>query len=885
MTVFSSGASLGAFEILDTLGEGGMGVVYRARDTRLQREVALKFLLPAVAGDPDRLARFAREAQVLASLNHPNIAGIHGLEEAAGVTALVLELVEGPTLADRLASGPIPLDESLGIARQIAEALDAAHEQGIVHRDLKPANIKLRPDGTVKVLDFGLAKAMEPPAGAAGADAAVTRLPTIPMAVTTLGMIVGTAAYMSPEQASGRSTDRRTDIWAFGVVLGEMVTGRRMFEGETVSHVLAAVLTKQPDLSAVPPRVRHLVERCLEKDPKKRLRDIGDAMSLVAYEDGTPPVDARGRRLATVAAWLAACTLAVTIGVVLWRAPDNPTEASKPPVVRLQIPRASVDPYNNAASALAVSPDGRFLAHYVTGANGRATLAVQTLATGERREVPGSAVLSPLAPFWSPDNRQIAYGALQAASVFDVVTGTTRELCACRFRGGSWNSDGVILLGSAPAQRQPIRRLTLEERTPVPVTTTDAASVDTWPVFLPDGQRFIFTRTRQGSDMATYLGTLGGGAPIRIAAGSRSLFAVLPRPLGPYLLGIDAGGLVAQALEADTLTAVGEPVLVEAGAAAASISTNGVLVTSAPASTLVSLPTWFDRTGRRVDTFGAPGSFQGVALAPDGRTVALTEAQQAAREGGTALWLRDVTGPARRLNVGGGDSPVWSPDGVRLLVSFARAGVVSVFERSADGTGQERESIVAEGNTFANDWSRDGRWVIYTLPKGGLAGDTDLDLWVIPADGGSARTPVPYLTGPARDAQAAFSPDARFVAYTSTDTGDPQVYVQPFPNATGGKWLVSTSGGSEPRWSADGKELFYFAGQTLMVVPVSLQPTFSIGSAARLFEAPVQPWYVNDTDRWQVSADGRRFLLLVSEGETAAPPIDVVVNWSSLLRR
>jgi Tol biopolymer transport system component len=247
--------------------------------------------------------------------------------------------------------------------------------------------------------------------------------------------------------------------------------------------------------------------------------------------------------------------------------------------------------------------------------------------------------------------------------------------------------------------------------------------------------------------------------------------------------------------------------------------------------------------------------------------------------------LRDVNGPARRLNVASGDSPVWSPDGLRLLVSSTRDGVVSVFERFADGAGQEREAIRAEGNTFANDWSRDGRWIIYTLPKGGLAGDTDLDLWVIPADGGSERTPVPYLNGPARDAQAAFSPDGRFVAYTSTDNGDPQVYVQPFPNAAGGKWLISSGGGSEPRWSADGKELFYFAGQTLMAVPVTLEPTFSSGSATRLFDAPVQPWYVNDTDRWQVSADGRRFLLLVSEGEAAAPPIDVVVNWPSLLRR
>ena len=384
----------------------------------------------------------------------------------------------------------------------------------------------------------------------------------------------------------------------------------------------------------------------------------------------------------------------------------------------------------------------------------------------------------------------------------------------------------------------------------------------------------MFTRTTPGAAATTYLGSLDSDEATRITDGSRTMLAALPRERGVRLLGIDAAGLVAQPFDLDRLITTSEPVLVMAGVAAASISANGVLATSAASSRPITVPTWFDRQGTSLGAIGSPGTIQGVALGPDGRTVAANES------GGSGIWLRDATGTNRRINPEGGDSPVWSPDGTRLVVAAPRDGVSNMFERAADGSGREVRLFPAERNAFPNDWSRDGKWIVFTLPKA----DLDLDLWVIPMDATADRKPMPYVTGPERDAQAEFSPDGRFVAYTSFTTGDPEVYVQPFPNAADGKWLVSNGGGSEPHWSRDGKELFYIAGQTVMSVPVTLTPTFSSGTPVRLFDAPVQQWYTNDTDRSQVAPDGKRFLLLVPAGKTSAPPIDIVVNWPTLLR-
>ena len=882
------GTRLGVYEVTAQIGEGGMGQVYRARDTKLDRDVAIKILPEAFARDADRLARFQREAKTLASLNHPNIAGIYGLEESGGMTALVMELVEGDDLSQRIGRGAIPLDEALPIAKQIAEALEAAHEQGIIHRDLKPANIKLRSDGTVKVLDFGLAKAVQASGSGLQAPGELTQSPTITSpAMTQAGMILGTAGYMAPEQARGKTVDKRADIWAFGVVLFEVLTGARAFAGDDVSDVLASVLAREPDLTAVPPGVRHLLARCLEKDPRKRLRDIGDAMSLVHAAETSAPAVLRSRPWLSVGGWAVASVLAAAFAVVAWLRP-GPIVDADPPMVRFQIERAP-EVYNRTVTAFAVSPDGLMLAYYGAGSDGPQTLFVRTLATGEVRQVKASATATPLGNslFWSPDSRQLVRGTATGGHVFDVSAGTVRPLCDCRYVGGSWNQEGAMLIGSSGNAPQGIRRLSQGDRSPVAVTTVDASrgEQDAWPAFLPDGRRFLFTRSTPGVGVATYVSTLDGEAPKRIADGSLRIFVPAAGARGPYLLGIDAAGLIAQPFDLNTMSVTGTAMTVVAGATAASASENGVLATSVLGSRPRTIPTWFDRKGTSLGQVGEAGFIESVALSPDGRKLAVAELSSGSGEGLADIWLQDLLSGARTrvtFNPGGNSTPVWAPDGTRIAFTSRRDGVSLPYQRAADGTGEEVPLFPYDRNAFANDWSSDGRWVIHSTPGPNNTGNR---LWVVPMEGGAERKPVPYLVASAIQQQAQFSPDGRFVAYGSDQSGTWEIYVQPFPDASEGKWMVSSGGGVEPRWSRDGKELFYFSGQTLMAVPVSVRPTFSNGAPVALFDAPVQAGYTSDSHRWQLAPDGKRFLLLINAGKDQAPPLDVVVNWPALLRR
>jgi Tol biopolymer transport system component len=876
------GARLGPYEIVSALGAGGMGEVYRARDTTLDRDVAIKVLPDAVSGDPERLSRFEREAKALAALNHPNVAQIYAVEAGA----IVMELVPGDTLR-----GPLPMDRALDYAAQIATALDAAHEKGIVHRDLKPGNVMVTPDGVVKVLDFSLAGRAP---SSAHADPVLS--PTLTAQATQAGVIIGTAAYMAPEQASGKPVDKRADIWAFGVVLWEMLTGRRMFEGETVSHVLAAVLTKDPDLTAVPPRVRHLLARCLEKDPKKRLRDIGDAMSLVGRAEtlepsaqAAGPSDAGWRRWRGVGGGAIAGAMAAAIAAIAWVRPMANIDTS-PPIVRFQIERVA-DIYNSTASAFAVSPDGTLLAHYGASSDGRHTLFVRTLATGELREVPDSTTFSPQvhSVFWSPDSRQLVRGTASGAHVFDLSTGATRALCECRFAGGSWNRDGIILLGAASFAQEGIWRLSATDRTPVSITTIDQSrgEQDAWPVFLPDGRHFFFTRSSPGAGATTYLGTLDGGAPTRIVDGSVRSVVPSIADLGPHLLVIDPAGLVAHAFDLRTMSVIGTARTVVAGAAAASASENGVLTTSASGRRPRTVPTWFDRKGTSLGSIGDAELYEGIALSPDGRRLAAVGKLSNAKDReANDVWTRDlVSGASARITFSPDldSSPIWSPDGTRIAFSSRRDGLTIPYQKAADGTGKEIPLLADNRHAWPNDWSSDGRWVIYSHYKG--ENTTDQDLWVVPIEAGTERKPSPYLVTPAAERQAQFSPDGRFVAYGSDESGAWEIYVQPFPNASEGKWMVSRGGGVEPRWSRDGRELFYFAGQTLMAVPIRLRPTFSIGAPAALFDAPIQAGYTHDSHRWQAAPDGRRFLLLTTPGQEQAPPLDVVVNWPAILSK
>jgi Tol biopolymer transport system component len=854
-----------------------MGEVYRALDTRLDREVAIKVLPEAMSRDPERLTRFDREAKALAALNHPNVAQIYGVEAGA----IVMELVPGEALR-----GPLPLATALDYAGQIAAALEAAHEKGVVHRDLKPGNVMVTPDGVVKVLDFGLAGS--PATDTSGSP---DLSPTLTLQATQAGMIIGTAAYMAPEQASGRPVDKRADIWAFGVVLWEMLTGRRMFEGETISHVLAAVLTKEPDLAAVPPRVRPLLARCLEKDPKRRLRDIGDAMSLVPASDPDAQASGPTRRAAGIGGWSLSALLLVALVATLWFG-EAPVVTTDSDPVRFQIERAP-DVYNRTASAFAVSPDGRLLAHYGPGPDGPQTLFVRTLATGEARAVAESATTTPQANsvFWSPDGRQLARGTSAGAHVFDIAGGTMRTLCDCRYVGGTWNHDGTILLGAHGTVSQGIRRLALGNHETVEITTVDRSrgETDTWPVFLPDGRRFLFTRTTPGFGVSTYVSTLEAGAPRRLVDGSYRIVVPPAGGRGPYLLGIDPSGLVALPFDLDTMTATGAATLLLAGAAAVSASEQGVLAASVIGSRPMTVPTWFDRLGQTRGQIGQAALIEGIALSPDGRRLAVSVTARSAGGAtttGSQIWLDDLASGVRTRATFGSTSnttPIWSSAGTTLAFTSRRNERSLPYQRAADGTGGEVPLFPYDWHAWANDWSRDGHWVIFTSPPRGREGSNDL--WAIQMAGSDVREPVPYLVAPGTQQQAQFSPDGRFVAYGSDESGTFEIYVQPFPNAPDGKWMISNGGGVEPRWSPDGRELFYFAGQTLMSVRVALRPTFSAGKPAALFEAPVLTGFTQDSHRWQLAPDGKRFLLLVADEKGKGTPLDVIVNWQALLPR
>jgi Tol biopolymer transport system component len=732
---------------------------------------------------------------------------------------------------------------------------------------------------------------MEP----AGAAVSVSQAPTLTSpAMTQLGVILGTAAYMAPEQASGKPVDKRADIWAFGVVLWEMLTGRQMFEGETVSHVLAAVLTKEPDLTAVPARVRPLLARCLEKDPRRRLRDIGDAMSLVVGNEMTarvaadPASDSRSPRWVVLGGW-AAAALAAAFAAMAWLRPA-PVAEPNAAVVRFQIERTT-DVYNRTSRAFAVSPDGLKLAYYGAGADGPQTLLVRTLATGDVRALHSIAAV-PLSDslFWSPDSRQLVRGTPSGAEVFDVATGSVRALCDCRWIGGSWTRDGTILLGGI-GQGSGIMRLSPGERVPVQITNSgkaEAGERDGYPVALPDG-RFLFTRVTPGQGAAvTYVGSLDGSAPKRIADGSRRAFVPGAAGRPAYLLGVVADGVIAEPFDPDTARVTGPAVTIVAGAVAVSVSENGVLATSGEGSRPRTIPTWFDRTGASIGTVGTAALIEAIALSPDGRRLALSQAEDerqgqrvlGPRSPRTDIWLHDLTTGARtRLTFGRGSSPVWSPDGHTIAYTAPQGS--GVYRRSVDGTGAETPIVPLDGPAWINDWSRDGRLIVYSAPGRDAVGN---DLWSLSTEAGAPPKPAPYIVGPSLQQQAQLSPDGRFVAYASDQAGGWEIFVQPFPNASDGKWMVSNNGGAEPRWSPDGKELYYFAGQTLMAVPVSLQPTFSAGVPAALFDAPIQAGNTNDSHRWLVAPDGKRFLLLVNDEKNQAEPLDVTVNWPKLLR-
>ncbi len=884
-----TGRRLGVYEVQERIGAGGMGEVYRARDTRLGRDVAIKILPSIFTSDPARLARFEREARVLALLNHPHIGAIYGLEDADGVRALVLELVDGDTLADRIARGRIPLPEILTIARQIAEALEAAHDKGIVHRDLKPENIKITPDGVVKVLDFGLAKAVF--GDAATAD--LSQAPTMTVGGTKEGLILGTAAYMSPEQASGRTADKRADVWAFGVILYEMLTRRRAFEGETASVVLAKVIEREPDWTmlpaSTPPRLRELVRRCVRKDPKARLQAIGDAriqidelISGATDEAGAVVTQPRPQRSARLAWSVAALSLVVAAALAIPATWYFRRGAPEPLLTRFEVP---TPPTSNPAS-FALSSDGRLLA-FVATVDGAPRMWVRPLDQVRAQPLAGTEGAS--YPFWAPDGRAIGFFADGKLKRIDLGSGGVQELAnAAAGRGGTWNSDDVIVF--APTADGVLMRVMAAGGTPVAVThiAPGVNASHRFPQFLPDGRHFLFLQPfSQSGTQGVYVGTLDDiREATRVLAATTAAVYATPG----NLLWVHQGVLVAQRFDLSRMALRDEPIPIvqDAGVDGAvyrglfAVSATGVLAHRAGRGDWRQLA-WVDRAGVTQRTVGPPdeNALNSPELAPDDKRVAVSRTEQ----GNTDVWLIDTSGDrASRLTFKSSleGLPLWSPDGLRVVFgSFFNASSGVLLHKAASGAGDEKP-LPALGEfqkPFA--WSPDGH-LLYGIrhPK------TGADIWALPLAGDP--TPVPFLRTLADETAGQFSPDGRWVAYQSNEAKSAQIYVQPFPGP-GGKWQVSTAGGSQPRWRRDGNELFYVAADNhLMAVPIAdgADPsTLKAGTPVPLFRTRLASGTSISPDKPQyaVASDGRFLMNLSVEG--AASPIMVVLNWDAALKK
>jgi eukaryotic-like serine/threonine-protein kinase len=911
-----SGTHLGPYEIVSAIGAGGMGEVYRARDPKLGRDVAIKVLPEAFAGDTARMARFQREAKVLASLDHPNIASIYGLEESGGTPALVMQLVEGPTLADRIKQGPIPVDEAVRIARQIADALEYAHERGIVHRDLKPANIKVAADDTVKVLDFGLAKALE--GDPASID--ISTSPTISRMATQQGLLLGTAAYMSPEQAKAKPVDRRADIWAFGCVLYEMLTGKQAFQGESVTDTLAAVIRAEPDWSQLPAttpmRVRALLQRCLQKDPKQRLRDIGDArISLDEVLSGTPDAVLTGTLEAAVPKWRWAlpwalfCLTALALALVSFvHFREKPAPVA--PLQRFEIP--SPDPSVSELGAL--SPDGTRLVLQSPGGAGP-HLWLRRMDSTEAHPIEGTEGAVGI-PFWSPDSRFIAFGTSDGKlKKIDKEGGPVQVLCdsdaKSNFNGGFWTPDGKIVFGDQPGLRQVSAGGGVSF--PLPGVASPASGNLYDPVLLPDAMHFLYSTNGTGTDAAVYIGSLDSRAQQqssrKLLTDVASGVVYAPSSDDPelgYLLfvggpnsNVSTGPLMAQPFDLRKLETVGEPVLIaeQVGWRNFSASLTGTMVyLSGNSAARTGQLTLFDRQGKILGTVGEPGDYSTMAFSPDGKRVAATRTDFTS--GSSNLWMMDLArGVSTRFTFDSGNDylPVWSPDGNRIAFASTRLGTYHVFQRLSNGGGDDEllfKSDQGDAGEVPLSWSGDGRFLIL-----GLLPETNL---VLPLDKDAHAAGKPFLfaqKGTGIDLRFSPGPQGRprWIAYTSRESGRYEIYVRPFdPNSPtgtppgGGKWQVSTNGGVGPRWRGDGKELFYVAlDGTVMSVDVSGDVAFQSGIPKPLFKPKGFTPLPNVTN-WDASSEGKKFIFVLSQSANA--PVSpfrftVVLNWTSLLKK
>jgi len=872
------GTRLGPYEIVAPLGAGGMGEVYRARDSRLNRDVAIKTLPAGFVDDPDRLARFQREAQLLAALSHPNIAAIYGLEESGGVRALVMELVEGPTLAERIAASAIPVEEALAIARQIADALDAAHEKGIIHRDLKPANIKVTPEGKVKVLDFGLAKAFE--TEQAASDASLS--PTLTLDATRAGVILGTAGYMSPEQARGKPAGKRADIWAFGVVLYEMLAGHHAFGGETVSDTLASVLKTDPDWSrlpaATPLRVRRLLRRCLERDPGKRLRDIGDAWIEMDAPEAAPATVQSGRP----AMWIALAAISLLAAVVLAAIHFRETPPEMP-VVRSTVLPPDKSVFGRAGGLLGsgapvLSPDGRRLAFPATTGPGKSAIWVRSLDALTAQPLAGTE--GGTFPFWSADGRSLGFFADGKLKRIDASGGPALALCdAPRGLGGTWNREGTIVFAAGGV----LLRVRAAGGSPSPATALDPSrheTIHTYPWFLPDGSHFLYTSSASRSEGAILLGSIEGppGAGKLLAAvRSNAVYSA------GFLLFAQEGTLMARPFHPASATFAGDAVQVPEQIAMVvntyyfSASENGTLVYLRGAVQAARQLAWFDRSGKQLAPLGEPADFGPFGLSPDGKSLAAGVIESGA--GSQNIWILDIArGIRSRFTYGKGDDdyPIWSPDGHTIVFASSRKGHRDLYRKNADSSGQEELLYEDNLDKTPSGWSADGKSVIYHASPGG-----ESSVWVLPIT--DHPKPIPVARTSPRMSQAQLSPDGKWIVYSSNESGRTEVYAAAFPGG-GSKRQISTNGaGGIPRWRRDGGEIFYVASdRNLMAVPVKTSGTsLEPGVSVKLF-GPISGIGGNNYD---ISPDGQRILTLAAPEESANERLTLVQNWPASLKK
>ena len=847
-----------------------MGEVYRARDPRLDRDVAIKVLPSGVAADRERVTRFEQEARAAAALNHPNILALYDIGTHGDSPYMVSELLHGESLRERLAGGALPFKKAVEYAVQIAHGLAAAHEKGIVHRDLKPENVFVTVDGQVKILDFGLAKLTQPDFSLAGASA----LPTTPPN-TLAGVVLGTVGYMAPEQVRGVATDYRADIFAFGAVLYEMLSGRRAFRGETAMDAMMAIAREDPPaLSSVkgdiPPELVRVVERCLEKSPSARFqstRDLGFALDGTPSQSGraAPLVVSSVRRLREAVAWSAAA-LAFLVAAAAWFVPYFRSAPSAPGSIRFTVAAPTGTTYSNAAGApaQAVSPNGREVV-FVAGSPGRPSqLWVRALDALDARSLPGTEGAN--YPFWSPDGRSIGFFAGGQIKRISASGGTAVALGDAPLGfGATWNQDGVILIGRTQGG---LMRLTAAGGEPMPLTDPDASRQESshrWPQFLPDGRRFVYFATGPTGGTLV-LGTLGSPEQ---------------RPLGPadsrafytsqgYLVFVRDAVLLAQPFDADRGEFSGDAVAIAAdvstavaGSAPFAVSEAGVL--SYRSRTVdISQMTWVDRGGTRIRTLGDPGPYQQLALSHDGRQVALQRNSAQRSE----IWLADAErGAPTRLTIGRGESsPAWSPDGRDLAHGVFGAGSIV---RTVVSGGQQTTVSAGLVTPILEDWTRDGRHLVY-LAQGRL--------WALPLFG--EGKPFALTQSQSVD-EPQVSADSRWLAYRSGDSGRDEIYVQPFPGP-GERLRISTDGGQQPKWRADGRELFYLTLDGMMM-SVALTPGTAIlpGTPKPLFQTDLNVSSI--IDQYAVTGDGQRFLILTPTGEASQSPITVVVNWTSSL--